>query len=383
MGEDVLVIGAGPAGLTAAYYLERAGIAYRVVDRADHIGSTWASLYPSLRLNTANFVSSLPGMPVSWRGGFYMTGKQFYEELVRFSERYPFKVQLGVAVTRVAPDAGGWRVESSEGTGWYPCVIIATGKYGRPILPPIPGMEAFQGRLLHAQQFHDANDFRDQRVLVIGNGPTGVDVSVLLSGSARPPVLLSVRNDMVVARRYPYGLPETLWRVLLSPLPGSLRDKVRNHVSYRTYPELRKYGVPLAPNRTDRKGTGAPYRGPELLHALKSGNLKIVPGVDHLEAGGVLLTDGSRYALDTVLVATGYRPVVGYLDIPFETDADGWPVRDEGQQVAGAPGLYIVGRFYQGLGPLWNMKVESKVALKQIQARLAQMGEHSWPVVEG
>lgn len=383
MGEDVLVIGAGPAGLTAAYYLERAGVSYRVVDRASVIGSTWANLYPSLRLNTANFVSSLPGMPVSWRGGFYMTGRQFYEELVRFADRYPFNIHLGVEVTRVTPEADGWRVESSEGVGWYPCVIIATGKYGHPILPHIPGMEAFQGQLLHAQQFHDPDDFRDQRVLVIGNGPTGVDVSVLLSHTARPPVLLSVRHDMVVARRYPYGLPETLWRILLSPLPGRIREKVRNHISYQTYPELRQYGVPLAPNRTDRKGTGAPYRGPEFLHALKSGNLKVVPGIDHLEAQGVLLVDGSRHSLDTVLVATGYRPLVDYLDLPFETDADGWPVRDEGQEVAGAPGLYIVGRFYQGLGPLWNMKVEAKIALRQIQARLVQIGERPRPVIEG
>lgn len=374
MGEDVLVIGAGPAGLTAAYYLEQASIRYRVVDRADVIGSTWANLYPSLRLNTANFVSSLPGMPVSWRGGFYMTGKQFYAQLMKFANRHHFNINLGVTVDRVAPEAGGWRVETSAGTAWYPCVIIATGKYGQPIMPPIPGLDAFEGQALHAQAFHDAEDFRDQRVLIIGNGPTGVDISILLSHTARPPVRLSVRNDMVVGRRYPYGLPETLWRIILSPLPAKLRDKIRNRISYHTYPELRDYGVPLAPNRTDRKGTGAPYRGPELLDALKTGNLKIVPGIDHFDARGVLLVDGNYYELDTVLVATGYRPVVHYLDIPFETDVDGWPVRDEGQQVAGAPGLYIVGRFYQGLGPLWNMKVESKVAIPQIQARLAQMG---------
>ncbi len=58
--EEVLVIGAGPAGIACALALEEAGIAYRVVDQAQVIASTWDSLYPSLKLNTSRFYSHSP-----------------------------------------------------------------------------------------------------------------------------------------------------------------------------------------------------------------------------------------------------------------------------------------------------------------------------------
>ncbi|MCC6804908.1 MAG: FAD-dependent monooxygenase, partial [Anaerolineae bacterium] len=78
MDEAVFVVGAGPAGISSAYYLEQAGIAYRVVDRASVIASTWASQYPSLRLNTAGFVSQLPGQRIPLRTGIYPMGRDFY-----------------------------------------------------------------------------------------------------------------------------------------------------------------------------------------------------------------------------------------------------------------------------------------------------------------
>src|SRR5690349_1293712 len=76
--DQVLVVGAGPSGISSAYYLEQAGIPYRVVDRAGVIASTWANLYPSLRLNTAGFVSHLPGKRIPLRDGIYPFGKDFY-----------------------------------------------------------------------------------------------------------------------------------------------------------------------------------------------------------------------------------------------------------------------------------------------------------------
>ncbi len=371
--EHVLVIGAGPAGLTAAYYLERANIRYRIVDRASIIGSTWASLYPSLTLNTPNFASNLAGESIDWRHGFYMSGRQFYQHLAAFARKHDFDVAFGVEVFRVAPEGDGWRVESSEGVAHYPAVMIATGKFSNPIAPQIPGLDSFTGAAIHAHQFRDPADYAGQRVLVVGNGPSGADIAVALTETAALPVLLSIRSDILVARRYPFGLPTDVWRVLTGWMPERYRRPLLNFLSYQSYPNMAQYGLKTGRNREDRLGTSAPVRGPELIDAIRAGKLKAVAGLERVDGPCAELADGSRHAVDLIVLATGYRPAVGYLDFPFDTDRDGWPVRDQGQEVAGYPGLYIVGRFYQGRGPLYNIKEEAGIAVQQIQKRLASI----------
>ena len=113
--EQVFVVGAGPAGISSAYYLEQAGIPYRVVDRADVIASTWSNLYPTLRLNTAGFVSHLPGQRIPPRYGIYPLGSDFYRYIQDYMRQRAFNIELGVEVKRVAPEGGGWRVETTQG----------------------------------------------------------------------------------------------------------------------------------------------------------------------------------------------------------------------------------------------------------------------------
>ena len=211
---DVLVIGAGPAGIASAYYLEKAGIPYTVVDRAQVIGSTWANLYPSLRLNTASYVSHLPGERFPLRYGIYATGRQFYEYLRRYVERRNFRILLSVEVRRVNPQDSGWCVETSIGSAWFPAVIVASGRFGKPYIPEIPGIDTTPCEVLNARDFSDAAPFVGKRVLVVGNGPSGVDIALELVAAARVPVYLSIRSDIVVARRYPYGLPDSMWNLM-------------------------------------------------------------------------------------------------------------------------------------------------------------------------
>ncbi len=370
--EQTLVIGAGPSGISAAYYLEQAGISYRVVDRADKVASTWSSLYPSLRLNTAGFVSNLPGQPIPLKQGIYPLGSDFYRYVVDYVSRRPFKIELSVNVTRVAPEGDGWLVKSTRGTEHYRFVIIATGRFGNPYLPDIPGMSSFTGRCLHANDYHAAEPFRGQRVLVVGNGPSGGDIAVELTEVTRHPVLLAICSDIVFVRPYPYGLPNAAWILLAGVLPKAWRKRFLTRVLYHPYHDLHDLDLPIAPNRQDRVGTSAPVRGHELVDAIRAGKVKAVTGLARLEGRCAVLDDGSSDEVDSVIFCTGYRPVLDYLDIDYQTDRDGWPQRSDahGTEIAGYSGLFLVGRYYRGLGPLYNIRREARVTADVIRARL-------------
>jgi putative flavoprotein involved in K+ transport len=307
-------------------------------------------------------------------------GWQYYQYLIRYAEKRKFNITLGVEVTRVAPEyaadrvISGWHVESSEGVNVYPAVIIATGRFGNPYLPQIEGAETFEGRYMHAHDVHDPAEFAGQRIMVVGNGPSGGDIAAALTQAAAKPIFLAVRSDVVLARKYPFGLPHSIWQILISSFPKPIRKPLTNLLVYQGYPGMKDLPIKFAPNRTDRKGTSAPIRGRDLIDALKSGSVVSVAGLARLYGRCAELLDGSRHEVDVVIMCTGYRPVLDFLEIEFDRDPDGWMIREvdpefgaEGMQIAGYLGLYLVGRFYRGFGALRNFRHEARIAAHQIQ----------------
>lgn len=382
MAEDVLVIGAGPAGIACAYYLQAAGISYRVIDRAGVIASTWAEQYPTLRLNTSRFYSHMPGQRFPLRFGIFPTARQYHDYLLDFVARHDFNIQLGVEVQRVAPQRGGWLVESSEGTDWYPAVILATGRFPKPYTPDIPGIDRFSGTILHSHDYKGSEAFTGQRVMVVGNGPSGVDLTVALPQHARWPVYLAQRTGIILRPRYPYGLPKHGWMLLAEKLPNRFTRWLERTAESARYHNMERMGIKV-PGEGQESGA-AGTRGPELIQMVRRGAVKPVePPVD-FDGLTVHLADGSQVEIDALILATGFRPALDYVDVEFETDKDGLPLRERrefpvyegylphtGYEVKGHPGLYIVGIFYKGRGAMYNFNVEAEIIVQQIQERLA------------
>lgn len=381
VNSDVLVIGAGPAGIASAFYLQRAGIPYRIVDRAAVVASTWASLYPSLRLNTTRFYSHLPGRRFPLHYGIFPTGRQYNRYLADFVAAHRIPVELGVTVERLCPEDGGWRVELEGGeTAWFPAVISATGRFGQPYWPAIPGQEQFGGTLIHAHDYHGPEPFRGQRVMVVGNGPSGVDIAAELGRVAARPVLLSQRTGVVLRPRYPWGLPKHAWMLLAGILPDAVGQPLLRHMLDLKFENLDRLGIKVPRTEAESSAAGA-SRGAELIKAFRAGQVRGVDGPARFELGAVLLADGSRVALDAVVLATGYVPVLDrYVDLAgLPRNRDGWPLRiDETpddvtsgrREVTGRPGLYLVGTFYQGKGALYNFNTEAAAAVQEIVARI-------------
>ncbi|MEM9953359.1 MAG: NAD(P)/FAD-dependent oxidoreductase [Chloroflexota bacterium] len=393
--DDVLVIGAGPAGIASAYALQQANISYKVIDRAEQIGNTWASLYPSLTLNTSRYFSHMPEKPFPSAYGIFPTGKQYHRYLLDFVNDHNFNIQLGVEVYRVSPEGNLWRVETSEGTFLYKVVIPATGIWNNPIMPEIEGMNAFTGEMYHAHFFRDTAQVKDKRVLVVGNGPSGIDIAVA-SGEVADKAYIGIRSGVNLSRRYPLGLPKHTWLMLGDMLPKAWCKRLMKFVGSFKYSDAEQYGLTPPPAGS---GGMTGYAGDELLNAVKAGTVTPVSAPVRFEGNKAILADGDRLEVDTVIMATGYEPVLHqYMDVEFQFNGAPWtpqsicdweigpngqrgfPLRDtsehpNGRQVAGYEGLYLVGTFYKGKGAMYNFNIEAEIAAQQIKQYLTEFQE--------
>lgn len=390
--EDVLVIGAGPAGIASAYALEQAQITYKVLDRAQQIGSTWANLYPSLRLNTSRFYSHMPTKPFPLSYGLFPTGAQYHAYLTEFVAEHDFNIELGVAVQRVTPSGAYWQVETDHGTQRYKAVISATGIWNHPVLPDIEGMSDFAGEMLHAHDFRTPQMAQGRRVLVVGNGPSGVDIAVAC-GAVAQTTSIGIRSGVKLSRRYPLGIPKHGWLLLAEHLPKAWCRRLMRWVGSFDFGDTSAYGLrPPPPGSGGMTG----YAGDALLKAVKTGKVTPVAAPIRFHATSATLADGRELAVDLVIMATGYQPVLHqYLDIDMTYSPQAWqpqsicdweigpngqrgfPLRDtaehpNGRAVLGHPGLYLVGVFYKGKGAMYNMTVEAQIAADQIKRYLRQ-----------
>lgn len=388
---DILIIGAGPAGIAAAVALQQRGIPYVVYERAAVVGSTWDSLYPSLRLNTTRFFSHLPHKRFPWRYGLFPSGRQYHDYLLAYVAQHQPNVICHVTVHDVRPENGLWRIESSRGVEWFRAVISATGIWGHPVLPIIAGMSDFTGCLMHAHDFRHPRQVAGQRVIVVGNGPSGIDIAIASADTAAR-VSLAIRTGVTLKRRYPFGLPTHAWMMIGERLPKALCRWLMSRVSRQDYGDVARYGIPTS------KSAITAYQGPELLNAVRAGRVHPVAAPVRFEPDAAILADGSRLVVDTVIMATGYAPVLHeYLKLPmqysdtffeagtacqYDTGPNGqrgFPLLDRtqhpnGRQVVGYGGLYLVGVWYKGKGAMHNFNVEACIAADQIAAYLKETG---------
>ncbi|MCP2030841.1 cation diffusion facilitator CzcD-associated flavoprotein CzcO [Okibacterium sp. HSC-33S16] len=255
---DVVVIGAGQAGLSAAYHLQRRGFvpvtsksertddrSYVVLDAERGPGGAWRHRWKSLVMATVNGISDLPGiekpdvdpsMPSS-------------EFLTRYFDDY--ERELGLAIVRPVRVSGVFReddnpngqlrVESDAGTWRTRAVINATGTWTRPFWPLYPGQSSFRGRQLHVADYVAASEFAGQHVAVIGGGISAVQ---LRAGRRAP-----LGHRLPPSDRPPRATP---------PACAGWRYRDRRHGGAP--------GIPRAPRRVrpvvvdDRREPGGPFR---------------------------------------------------------------------------------------------------------------------------
>jgi cation diffusion facilitator CzcD-associated flavoprotein CzcO len=341
---DVVVIGAGPAGLCAAAELGRRGIAAEVLERAPALAASWRERYDRLRLNSSRWFSMLPGARYPRGTGAFPTRDEVIGYLERYAAGRGLRIRTGVDVRRIDrdPEGGGWLLRTSDGDVPAAHVVVASGYDGEQLLPEWPGRERFRGTLIHAAAYRNPEPFRDRRVIVVGAGCTAMEIAYDLAEGGADRVWLSIRTPPNIILRTPPGVG--LAR-LFQRLPTGVADRVMRVVRAHDIGDLAPYGLPVPEEglfaRLERLGVAPAIVDRELLDAIRSRRILVIREIDSLGDDGATLVDGTYAAADAIIAATGYRPglegLVGHLDV---LDGQGAP-RTLREPVL--PGLHFVG----------------------------------------
>ena len=324
---DTVVIGAGQAGLSAGYYLRRAGRSFVILDASEEVGGSWLHRYDSLHLFTPRFAVRLPGWRFRNKDVRYPSRDQMVAFLQSYAERFDMPVRTGVRVERISREGDGFVVSTEGGRIEADDVIVATGANRDPRIP------AFSRELdpsivqLHSSEYRNPSQLADGGVLVVGAGNSGADISLDVAGE------------------------HATW--LSGPdrghVPVSIDTWFAQNVVFRM---IRFFGVHVLTLRTPfgRRYKAKHTSQGDMLVRVKPKQI-LAAGIERVgktvgvRGGRPVLEDGTVPDVSNVIWCTGYRHDLSWIDLPIFGE-DGEPMHERGV-VTGQPGLYFVGLVFQ------------------------------------
>lgn len=347
---DVIVIGAGQAGLAAGWHLRQQGLDFLILDEQQRPGGNWHNYYDSLKLFSPAAYSSLPGMAFPGEAKHYPLRHEVVSYLEQYAERFQLPIRPNTRVAAVHREETVFRVDSADGQQFLAkALIVASGGFSRPYTPELPGLDSFGGTRLHSAQYRNSAGFEGKRIVVIGAANSAVQIAHELAKVAE--VTLATRE----AIRF---MPQ---RILGADFHDWLKWTGLGKTRW-----LSDQSTPVLDDGT--------YRG-----ALKAGRYSQRPMFQQVTPTGVAWTDGQEERIDSLIFATGFRP-----NLPF---LEGLPVMDDRGNVlqrhgvaTRVPGLYFVGLPKQrnfasatlrGVGP--DIEHNLKPLLRYLQAAPASL----------
>jgi putative flavoprotein involved in K+ transport len=327
---EAVVIGAGQAGLAAAYYLAERGIDFTILEANRRVGDVWRERYDSLLLYSPAKYNALPGLPFPMAPSAFPTGRQMADYLQAYADHHRLPLDTGVRVDRLrasnaADNVGGYEISAGDRRWAADQVIVATGAFQRPRVPEFANRLDPAIRQLHSADYRGPHQLADGPVLIVGLSHSGADIAHEVAVAGHRTFVSGVAHGQlpfsVDSRRARLAWPLmrfVAWNVLT----------LRTPIGRKMAPKVRAGGGPLLRiRRGDLQAAGV--------------TLNQARTVDVDAGGRPMLADGTALDVANVVWCTGFRPDYGWIELPV-FGADGWPKERRGV-VDAQPGLYFLG----------------------------------------
>jgi putative flavoprotein involved in K+ transport len=316
---DVVVIGAGQAGLVAGHYLARQGRRFVILEAADSVGAAWRSRWDSLVLFTSRRYSALAGLDFPGDPDGYPTRDEVIAYLKRYAAELELPIRLNSPVRSLTTADGRFVVELADRRLTADQVVVATGPFQVPNVPPLAaqlGPDTFQ---THSTGYMRPSDVPDGTVVVVGGGNTGYQIAKELSATHEVHLAVGSRQKPLPQRLL--GRDLFWWLTKTGLIKKTVESRIGRRLQHRdtligSKPrELRKrYGVDMKPRVVDASERT------------------------------ITFADGSELDADAVVWATGYRSDYSWIEAPV-LGSDGRVQHQRG--VTDVPGLYFLGLTWQ------------------------------------
>jgi cation diffusion facilitator CzcD-associated flavoprotein CzcO len=373
---EVVIVGAGAAGLATAACLARRGVRSILLEASSEVGHAWASAYDALHLHTVRRYSGLPLRPMPRSYPRYASRDQVVAYLQDYAARQHIDVRLNQLVRSATRTEIGWRVVTASDVFTCRALVAASGVVANPYVPSYPGMEVYSGTLLHSSAYRNAAAYAGKRVLVIGAGNSGAEIAMdLMRGGAA--VTVAIRQGVNAVPLSLLGVPIQYWALLVARLPRPVTEPLARMLLRRSTVRLRRAGLPKSPEPV-LEAHGIPIIGLSLLEATQAQRIGVVGAIARFTPTGVCLVDGRELDYDAIILATGFHPALSYLAGLVSFDARGFPARDRARSTQ-YPNLFFMGYNYGIVGTLNNIRLDAPVVAGQIAHLLRQRAPISAP----
>jgi putative flavoprotein involved in K+ transport len=321
---NTVVVGAGQAGLSVAYHLERRGVSFVILDANARVGDVWRRRWDSLRLFTPAKFASLDGWRFPAHRNHFPTKDEMGDYLEAYARHFGFPLRLNTRVERVSRQGDRFVVIAGDQRFDAENVVVAMANHQRPAIPACARELDPSITQLHSLDYRNPSQLQKGPVLVVGAGNSGAEIALDVVKGHR--VWLAGRDNGHV-QFHVDGLPAKLFlmRLVLRVMFHRVLS-VANPIGRKVRPKMLHRGAPLVRTK--------PYQ-------LVDAGVQRVPRLTGMRSGRPVLEDGRMLDVTNVVWATGFHPGFSWIDLPV-FGPDGVP-NHEGGVVPGQPGLFFVG----------------------------------------